>query len=300
MTAAHTLRLPAGAALHLAASLWLPAAAPRRLWVCLPGGGMNRRYFDLRPPQGDDDRFSFAAQMRARGDAVLALDHLGIGDSDRPADGWTLTPEFLAHATAHALHAARATLPAVPWIGLGHSMGALLTVLTQAAAQPFAALALLGFSTRGLPDFLPPSLRSADGRLPDPQAQLQAAQAMFRVPYPRIDGGGEKRGEVYGGRHAEPAGVAALAEARDHLLALPALRAMLPGNVAAECAALTVPVFVGVGARDMTGPPEHIPAAFARSAAVELCVLPDTGHSHFLFPSRHALFDRLAAWAPGA
>jgi pimeloyl-ACP methyl ester carboxylesterase len=297
------LRLPTGLALpgdgplHLAASLWRPPRA-RRLWVCQPGGNMNRHYFDLRPPAGDDDSYSFAAQMGARGDAVMALDHLGIGDSDRPTDGWQLTPERLAAATATALAAVRERLPGLLMVGLGHSMGAMMTVLVQHRAEPFAAIALLGFSTRGLPAFLPPALQGLDGTIPDGEALRPHAERMFRQPFPVIHRSGSGNRELFGSARAEADGVAALKRATDCLLPIPALRSMLPGNVAAEAARIRVPVFLGIGAQDMVGPPAAVPAAFPNSPAVTLDVLPDTGHSHFLFASRSALFDALAAWAP--
>lgn len=295
------LRLPAGLigehALQLAATLFLPPASPRRLWICQPGGNMNRHYFDLRPPESDDDSYSFAAQMTARGDAVLALDHLGVGDSDKPEDGWSLTSECLAMATAHAVASIRTRFAGLPMLGIGHSMGAMMTVLVQEQAQSFDGVALLGFSTRGLSDYLPPALKSL-AEIPDGDRLRPHVQKMFGQPYPVIHGrGGDGNAELFGSRKAEPAGVAALKRATGHLLPLPALRAMLPGNVAAECAVLRVPVFLGIGERDMVGPPEQVPAAFTHSVDVSLELLPETGHSHFVFPSRRQLFERLSAWA---
>jgi pimeloyl-ACP methyl ester carboxylesterase len=288
---------PEGVALTIAASLWRPKRTPRRLWVCQPGGNMNRHYFDLRPPGSDDLSYSFAAQMTARGDAVLALDHLGVGDSERPFDGWQLTPERLAAATISALRAAKPQLPDVPMIGLGHSMGAMMTVLVQAAAQPFAAIALLGFSTRGLPAFLPPALKGISAPLPDGEALRPHAEAMFGQPFPVIHQRRSGNRELFGSAAAEAPGIASLKRATDCLLPIPALRSMLPGNVAVEAAQINVPLFLGVGDQDMTGPPDAIAHAFGHAPSVTLKVLPDTGHSHFLFASRAQLFDAMADWA---
>lgn len=305
------LDLPGEGPLDLAASLWRPHGA-RRLWVCLPGGNMNRHYFDLQPPRAQEEAaspspddaedwsYSFAAQMTARGDAVLALDHLGIGESDRPMDGWQLTAERLAQATAQALALARerhADLAALPAIGLGHSMGAMMTVLVQHLARPYAAIALLGFSTRGLATFLPPALQGLTGPLPDGEALRPHAERMFREPFPVIHRSRRGNRELFGSASAEAAGIAALKRATDCLLPLPALRSMLPGNVAREAATLREPVFLGIGDRDMVGPPEAVPAAFPASRQVTLTILPDTGHSHFLFPSRSTLFRALGDWA---
>ena len=77
--------LPGEGVLSVAADIFLPVdvpAAPVALF-CLPGGGMNRAYFNLRGAGG----FSFAAHLAARGFIVVTLDHLGVGDSSRPQDG---------------------------------------------------------------------------------------------------------------------------------------------------------------------------------------------------------------------
>ena len=276
---------------------------------------MNRRYFDLQPPplagvdQVGDDSYSFAAQMTARGFIVAALDHLGLGDSSKPEDGWQLTAELLTQANATAtaelqtrLREGRLAdgvpaLPALRSIGVGHSMGAMLTVLQQHSARQHAAIALLGFSTRGLPEYAPPGLKDA----PDPVAvrpQLtEYARRMFGKPYPVINAPRGNNAELFGSKHAEAQGVAALKAATDCILPVPAMMSMVPGNVAPEAATLDVPLFLGLGERDMVGPTHQVPAAFPRCGDVVLHILPKTGHSHFLFPARRDLFDRLAVWA---
>lgn len=314
------VELPGETRLQLAATVWLPEhpqQAPAVL-VCLPGGGMTRRYYDLRPPDdANDPAYSFAAQMCARGFVVAAIDTLGVGDSDRPEDGWQLTPAVLTRVNVHAAEQIVSRLregrlaedvPALPGlasIGVGHSMGAMLTVWVQATAKAHAAVALLGFSTRGLPEYLPEPFRKQLDALPDDPAVVEAkriewARATFRQAYPPARSGG--RGDntaLFGSSAAERRGVEALKSATGPLLAIPALVSMLPGNVASEAASLDVPVFLGVGERDMVGPPEDVPAAFPFAPSVELVVLPETGHSHFLFPSRFVLFDQLANWARG-
>ena len=92
-------------------------------------------------------------------------------------------------------------------------------------------------------------------------------------------------------------GVRALAGCRARLLPVPAFCSMLPDNIGPEAARIDVPVFIGLGSRDMAGPPHQVPAAFSGSGDLTLQVLPATGHSHFLFPSRAGLFRRLAHWA---
>ncbi len=301
-------------ALRVGASVWLPAqpAQATALLVCLPGGNMNRRYYDLRPDDGDES-FSFAAQMTARGFIVAALDHLGLGDSSKPADGWALTAELLtqANATATAALLTRlregtlaeglAALPALRSIGVGHSMGAMLTILQQHVARQHAAVVLLGFSTRGLPEYAPPGLKDATDPVAVRPHLVDYARRMFGKPYPVIhsSGGSGNNAELFGSKKADPRGVAALKAATDCVLPVSAMMSMVPGNVAPEAATLDVPLFLGLGGRDMVGPTHVVPAAFPKCEDLTLVVLPETGHSHFLFPTRTQLFDRIARWAGG-
>src|SRR3546814_3954502 len=127
---------------------------------------MNRRYYDLIPPGDDatqiDTTFSFARTMAALGFVVASVDYLGLGDSSKPHDGWLCTPDTLTainrniHETLTAqlrdgsAHSQLGALPHLPSIGIGHSMGSMMTILQQAAHAPHVALVLLGFSTRGL------------------------------------------------------------------------------------------------------------------------------------------------------
>jgi pimeloyl-ACP methyl ester carboxylesterase len=314
------LRLDAGlaldgeAALQIAASVYLPEplnTSPRLALVCLAGGNMNRRYYDLRV-EGDPS-FSFAAQMTARGFVVITIDHLGLGQSTRPADGYALTADLIAAANAHAtaeillrLREGRLAqdvkaLPNLLSLGVGHSMGAMLTVLQQAQSHPHAGIALLGFSTRGLPEYVPEDVRVlAATDVPVLRARLpELARRMFGEPYPRIrsGGGGSDNAALYGSAGADPRGVAALKAATDCLLPVPAFLSMVPGNVAPEAARIDVPVLLLLGEHDMAGPPTQAPRAFGSSPDVRLEVLPGTGHSHFLFASRIALYDAVERWA---
>ncbi|HVT36294.1 MAG TPA: alpha/beta fold hydrolase [Nevskiaceae bacterium] len=301
------VELPGAGVLHIGASVWLPREARAQIaLVCLAGGNMNRRYYDLVAPDGDMS-FSYAQAMTARGLVVIALDHLGLGDSSKPADGHALTPQLLTQANVNAtgqllqrlrngtLADGVAAMPDLLSFGIGHSMGAMMTVLQQHAARQHAGIALLGFSTRGLPEYLPPAVKELTQE--QQRAQLaHYAKKMFPEPYPVIKsrGGG---GDIYGSAKVEPKGVQGLKSATDCLIPQGAFMSMLPNNVGPEAAGIDVPVFLGLGERDMAGPPHAIPAAFPKSFDVQLCILPEAGHSHFLFPARALLFERLAAWA---
>lgn len=314
MASAVTLRLntsialPGVAPLQIAAEVFAPAqlAEPPMVLICLPGGGMNRRYYDLMA--GADESYSFARQMAARGFIVVTLDHLGVGDSSRPADSYALTPERInqanAEATAQLLARLRAgellpqfgALPRLQSIGVGHSMGAMFTVLQQAAANQHAAIVVLGFSTRGLPEYVSPKVRELAAEPAAIRAELlPLARRMFVHDYPEIAPSSQSN-SLFSGSKAEAAGVEAIKAARAPLLPVAAFFSMVPGNIAPEAAQITVPVFLGIGERDMVGAPHQVPTAFSASRDVTLYIQPGAGHSHFLFASRAQLFQRLHSW----
>ena len=299
--------LPGEGALQIAVDIIAPENPQPIVLVCLPGGAMNRRYFDLCAP--GDESYSFARQMAARGFICVLMDHLGVGESTRPADGYALTAELLARANAQATATVLkklgngsavpglAAIPNLTSIGIGHSMGAMLTIVQQAEFHQHAAIAVLGFSTQGLPDYLPSELKElARDTVAMRRQAPRFAKAMFREPYPSI-GRSAEGNQLYAGAKAEAAGVEAIKAARERLLPVPAFISMLPGNVAPEAAKIDVPVFVGLGELDMAGPPQDAPKAFTSSPEVTLEILPGAGHSHFLFPARQQLFLRLGIWA---
>src|SRR5262245_28353277 len=76
-----------GKQMHVAA--WLFARSdgnfpnPRPVIACLAGGTYDRRYYHVHIP--GHPGYSMAEYLADRGAIVLVLDHLGIGDSSRPA-----------------------------------------------------------------------------------------------------------------------------------------------------------------------------------------------------------------------
>jgi pimeloyl-ACP methyl ester carboxylesterase len=312
----HRVMLDAGVALDgapspkIAAEIAWPAddnlLSPPLALVCLPGGSINRRYFDLSAD--DQPSFSFVRHMAHEGMITISIDHLGVGESTRPADEFALTPNLLAaanvHATRQAVEGLKAgtlvpglrPLPDLATIGVGHSMGGMLTVMQQAIDPRHIALVLLGHSNAGHIKFLPEPAHALIGvpeAIPDQIAaiarQFQATAAPDRLESP-------ERRAIFYGEKAEKDGVAALKLARDTLLVVAGLQTLIPGSIAPQMKTIEVPVFLGVGDQDIVGPTHAIPAVLPNSRDISLLVLPDTGHCHFIFPSRHTLFERIAQW----
>jgi len=303
--------LPGEGPLSVAAGIYMPARlrSPATALFCLPGGALTRGYYDLQPqadPQSACD-FSFARSLVARGFIVVTVDQLGVGGSSRPVAGFELTPDVLTRANTVAvdricgdlcagrLGAGGQPLGELRTIGVGHSMGAMLTVMQQAQGCRHVGLMLFGYGTRGLvPALSREEAVFADNPMGVRENVVRLARARSTEPYPVI-ASSQGRG-FFAGKGADPRGVEALQAARTELLVTAGLFAMIPGSSAPECARLDVPLFLAVGDQDIAGPPHEIPASFPRSPDVTLLVLPATGHCHFVFPSRRQLFVRAAGW----
>ena len=272
------------------------AIAPRPVvCCCVPGGGMSRGYFDLQAP-AKLGNYSMARHLVDRGFVVVTLDPPAVGESDTPDDGYTLTPDVVADVNVCAFDQVLRRWPGALRVGVGHSAGALLTVVQQARHRTYDALGLLGFGSGGHERFALSREELGVGEDPDAlkASIVGLTKERFGRPLPR---GSTATSEfLLGGMEVPPAALDALGSVKSSLLGVVGLMSMIPGSVAAEMAAVDVPVFLGLGAHDIVGDPHGIPAFFSGSADVALFVLPDAGHNHNVASAREVLWDRLATW----
>jgi pimeloyl-ACP methyl ester carboxylesterase len=289
---------------YLAADVfWSPAAIrdDSTVLFCFPGGGISRAYYDLAVPG-----YSMARHLAAQGLLIVTIDHPGIGDSDVPTDPWALTPETVADVDVAAANKALERLasgevegvgavkPSLV-IGLGHSAGGLVVLHQQSRGAPYAAIALLGWAGHGLPEFLDEvGLQLANH--PERLADELVAAARLRHVDPLVDMPRGSMDFLVANRPSEDVHLA-LADARTPLLAIVGYASMIPGSATSCVASITVPVFLGIGDRDIARQPHHIPADFTNSGDLTVFVIPDAGHNHNVEPTRALLWDRLAAWA---
>ncbi len=291
----------------LATRLVLPEPAtiaeiPRVLF-CMPGGGMDCGYFDL-DDEGDRS-FSFAEAMARRGHVVVLMDHLGIGASSQPGNGFVLHPANLAAATAEAVGRLKDTLrqggieclPALEdflSIGVGHSMGGMLTTVTQGRFSPYDGVVVMGAGPYGLYDFLDDTLKPLAENPERAHAELAGLlQARGDEAYWMVPGSPDSKKMFQGG---ERRGAGALRAVRAHLLGVAGIFSMIPGSWAPEAASVDVPVHLVFGEDDIGDNPHTVPAWFTGSRHVTLTVLPETGHTHFIFPARDMLWRRVHDW----
>jgi len=272
---------------------------------CLPGGSLSRKYWDLEVDR--DRRFSFAEFMADRGFATLAIDHLGVGESTQPDDGYALDVLRLARANQAALAQATARLRAgdasegrpplgdLRSIGVGHSMGSCMTVVQQAHHAPHRAIVLMSFTTRGLPHYLTEGERALAGDPHGARAKLpDLIRARFGTPYPAPPNGAGREA-AYGVGTAPPEALLALRQATTTLAAGPGILSMIPGAFAPEAVAIGVPVFLAVGDHDLHAA-DHASEEFPHAPEVLAYTLPDCWHCHNLANTRERLWARIARW----
>ncbi len=301
----------------LASTLVVPdVSRPVRdtLLFCLPGGFLSRRYFDLATPEeaerGDRTprRYSFAEAMAKQGFATLALDHVGIGDSTLPAreeDALSIGVDETVAANALALERILERLrggevpglEGVRTIGVGHSMGSMLTVEQQATSQAHDGLVLFSFSTHGTPAFLDDRMRA----YADDPVRLRAEMpslvrdTMGQAFPERATGADSDRRAAFGVGTAPDDAEDALHLAASRLFAAGGLTAMVPGGSAPAAEKISAPVLMVFGDHDLHDD-RHTRDELPNVDDLTTSCLADAWHCHFVANTRETLWDGVADW----
>jgi alpha-beta hydrolase superfamily lysophospholipase len=305
--------------------------------VCFafPGGGYSRRYYTFDMP---GDRGGGQAGWHAsRGWIFVACDHLGFGDStvpevdvlnyDNVARGNKATVEHvLARLAAGSLAEDYPPVPHATSLGIGQSMGGCFTIVLQGQHGPFQGIASLGFSgihtvvpsrPGGPPAVWPWFLRGADlgtavplnaatlataagPTLAGPESLEQAAAAAPEHPFQWAFHYDDEPPEmVAADMAAAAASTAEVPPWRSATTPSCGIYMVAPGTVATEAAAITVPVLLAMGERDVVPNPWLEPLAFRSSPDVTLFVCPRMAHMHNFAGTRHRFWARIHAWGSG-
>jgi pimeloyl-ACP methyl ester carboxylesterase len=305
---------------ELAMTVHLPDGRPPALLVfAYPGGALGRGYFDIE--FAGYTGYSQARHLTARGIGLVAVDHLGVGDSSPVPDRAHQTIETLADANAAAVaefcrrwrdgdlaaDLAGAGLPRL--VGLGHSMGACLLIAEQARQRCFEGLAVLGFSARhtaypapaggGVLDVRFPS-RGQDPVASPPSRSFTRAEKRHTyfyddVPAPLVDADLDAELGPPSGTSAAGAHVPWRSRTRPEC----ASTMCSPGVVANEAAMIDVPVLVGIGERDVIADPALELAGYPRVPDFTMVRIPRMSHMHNFAGTRALLWDRIASWLAG-
>lgn len=322
---------------HLAATVTVPEELPAgtRPVVCFgfPGGGYSRHYYTFDMPGADGG--GQAGWHAARGWVFVAVDHVGVGDSSQP-DPVRLTYENVAAANAAAVRSVVAALrdgtlvagysldadPAV--LGIGQSMGGCFLIVCQGQHSVFEGIGVLGFS--GIHTVVPSRPGAPTTPMPwMPRSSTMSAPIIVNQEVLAAAGSSAVTGEesladaAQQAEHPwrwafhfddEPAEVvdrdmaagldsAPLPPWRSATTPPCAIQMVAPGTVAAEAAAIRVPVFIGVGERDVVPDPRAEPKAFLSSPDITVSVTERMAHMHNFAPTREKLWSRLHHWGQG-
>ncbi len=319
-----------GTEAHTAASVFLPEpdelVDPPVVCFAFPGGGYSRRYFSFDMP--DDTGGGQAGWHASRGWIFVACDHLGFGDSTVP-EGDVLNYDNVALGNKATVKAVLERLAAgdladgypsirgAVTLGIGQSMGGCFTIVLQGQHGTFDAIASLGFS--GIHTIVPsrpggpviPSpwfLRGTDlfsgaplntaavaglpGSEPGDQSTVNEHPFQWAFHYD------DEPAEMVAADMALTTGDA-LAPWRSATLPLCGRFMIAPGTVATEAAAITVPILLAMGERDVVPNPWMEPFAFRSSPDITLFVCPRMAHMHNFASTRHRFWARIHAWGAG-
>lgn len=274
------------------------------LW-CLPGGSYSKAYWHMSVP--GHAGYSFAEYFARLGALVIAADHIGTGESSRHPRATELVPHVVAAGNAVAFQelCARAQygnlLPNVaalrlgPCIGVGHSMGAMLTIIQQSRHASFDAIAALGFGNAG-PIVSLPGADETHRATAEEVMQLADSGALDQ-PFSVDRADAQLRHHFY--EDVPEAVIAADDLSSTHLPGVTGPLSIVPFIVADHAARLRCPVFIGLGERDST--PSHYdePKAYRCSTDITLYILRGSAHCHNTANTRRLLWDRLAGWIRG-
>lgn len=282
------------------------------LVFAVPGGGYSRSYYDMVFP--GHVGYSQAEHHVDRGLVFIAIDHLGVGESS-PEVAETVHVEDIAAANDFAVRTiidrlrggtAVAGYPAVDVgarIGMGQSMGGGVTVIMAARHHTYDAIAVLGYSA--IHTVLPMPKQdetvraseyfafSRDTELDELSiAESSAHVGEFLYPFFWQDVPADiVEADTRGGypiRTSIPSFGATLPTC--------AVAMLSPGYIKAEAAEVDVPVFIGLGERDVATDPHREPAGFASSTDISLVICDRMAHMHNFASTRQELWDRVVGW----
>ncbi len=295
--------------------------------VCFakPGAGYSRGYYTTDLPGPGPGMGSQADWHAERGWVFVSVDHLGVGGSSlHGPDALGFGPvaaaseaaeaEVLEKLAAGTLIEGFGKVEHPVRIGIGQSMGGCLTVVQQGRFHSYDGVGVLGYGTLGT---LPPTAPGTpDLVLPwMPRTAVPAEAVVTNAPALAAAAGGGTNVSTEAmawGFHFDDVDRAVVARDMEDYPARKAemppwgsatipsplvLWCISPGAVLAEAAAITAPVLVAMGERDVLVDPRGEVRAYASSPSVDFYVCPRMAHMHNFAGTREQFWARIETWA---
>ena len=304
--------------IEIAATAFLPdpslLSAVKVVIFAVPGGGYSRAYFDMHF-EGHSG-YSQAEYHTDHSLILIALDPIGVGDStishleaitlEMLGDSYDCAVrEIVQHLEGGTLADGFPAIKDAVKIGIGQSMGGCVTILAQGRKATFDAISPLGYSA--IHTVLPQrseedrdaGIATYTQRRDEDPAKLSIADSSKQIrdyvyPFHWED-------EPKDILDADMAGGYPLRKSAPAFgsMTIPncAIVMMSPGCVAPEAAAITVPVLIAVGERDVCPTPHAEPSAYPQSRDVSLFITPNMAHMHNFASTRKILWQRIEDWA---
>ena len=175
-------------------------------------------------------------------------------------------------------------------IGVGHSLGGLITIEQQSKWHSYDRVAVLGYTALPSDDPTPyPQRLNAALELLAFQAPDTFAAGYLDVPRSSLEG-------FFYGDFVDREVISADARAATVMPRVAGAAAMVYGGAANAAARIDVPVFLCFGEQDLSPEPRREPAAYWSSDDVTVFVLRGSAHCHNLAPGRAQLWNRLVDW----
>jgi pimeloyl-ACP methyl ester carboxylesterase len=293
--------------------------------VCFakPGAGYSRGYYTTDLPGPGPGTGAQAAWHAERGWIFVSVDHLGVGDSSlHGPDALGFGPVAAASEAAEAdvlqklaagtLMDGLGKVERPVKIGIGQSMGGCLTVVQQGRFHSYDGVGVLGYGVLGT---LPPTAPGTpDLVLPWMPRNASAAEAVVtNTPALAVSAAGAAvtTDAMAWGFHFDDIDPAVVVRdtadfpvrkgelppwASGTLPSPLVLWCVAPGAVLAEAAAITTPVLVAMGERDVLVDPRGEVRAYASSPSVDLYVCPRMAHMHNFAGTREEFWARIETW----
>jgi alpha-beta hydrolase superfamily lysophospholipase len=291
--------------------------------VCFakPGGGYSRGYYTTDLPGPGPGKGAQADWHAERGWIFVSVDHLGVGGSSvHGPDALGFGPVAAASEAAEAdvleklaagtLIEGLGKIERPVKIGIGQSMGACLTVVQQGRFHSYDGVGVLGYGVLGTLPPTPPG--TPDLVIPWMPRTAAAGEAVItNRPAVEAARGGSEVAEMGWGFHFDDEDPAVVARDMEDYPArkgkLPpwgsatipsplVLWCVAPGAVLVEAAAITAPVLVAMGERDVLVDPRGEVRAYASSPSVDLYVGPKMAHMHNFAGTREEFWARIETW----